>query len=256
LLRSTVSILLLSFLLLSHSTLYAQPSRTPKIIGIDEQLGSTLPLELTFINEKNESVQLKDLIHKPTIFTLVYYRCPTICKPLLSGVAQVLESVDMEPGVDYNVVTISFDETDTPADSENMRKNFVPGFPEKSWVFLTGDTTNIRKITNAVGFRYVRTGMEFNHPAVLMVLTAEGKLARYLYGMTYMPFDIKMAINEASLGKVTPTIARVLLFCFSYDPEGRRYVANVTRIVGIIILLTALVFFVVLMVIKKVKKAP
>jgi protein SCO1/2 len=220
-------------------------------IGIDEQLGATIPLSATFTDEDSTVVRLGDLITRPTIISLVYYRCPSICKPLLSGVAEVLGKMDLIPGKDYNVITISFDETDKPSDSRRMKRDYLAGigrpFPKDSWRFLTGDTANIHLITDAVGFRYRRSGNGFAHPAGIVVVTGEGKIARYLYGITYLPFDLKMALLEASQGKVSPTIAKVLLFCFNYDSEGKRYVLSVTRVGGAGVLILVAIFAVVLL---------
>lgn len=224
-------------------------------VGIDEQLGATIPLDATFTDKNGKTVALRSLVDKPTIVSLVYYRCPSICKPLLSGVAEVLGKLDMKPGEQYRVITISFDPADTPDDSRRMEKNYITGigkpFPEGAWTFLTGDSANIALITDAVGFRYKRSGDGFAHPGCLIVLTPEGKVARYLYGLTFMTFDIKMAILEASQGKVTPTIARVLLYCFSYDSEGKRYVVSVTRVGGAAVILLALVFILVIVLKKR-----
>ncbi len=213
--------------------------------GINEHLGDIVPLNAEFTDENGDTLRLRSIIKRPVIISLIYYRCPSICKPLLSGVAEVLRKIDMEPGEDYDVITISFDSSDRPGDSRRMKRNYLGSigrpFPENSWRFLTGDSLNIARFTGAVGFEFKRTGEDFLHPASLVVLTGEGKIARYLYGITYLPFDLKMALTEASAGRTGPTIARVLLYCFSYDSEGKKYVANITRIAGAAILLAALV---------------
>jgi len=237
------TILLLSLIV---STPQAQLPPNPDEIGIDEHLGDHVPLDIPFIDENGNEVKLGDLIKRPVIVSLVYYRCPSICKPLLGGVAEVLGKVGMVPGKDYDVITISFDDRDEPEDSRRMKNNYITGigkpFPEGSWRFLTGDSASIRCFTRAVGFRFRRSGEDFVHPASLIVLGADGKITRYLYGISYLPFDLKMALTEASQGRVGPTIAKVLLYCFSYDSEGKRYVLNVTRVAGATILLTALAF--------------
>lgn len=224
-------------------------------IGIDEHLGASVPLEAVFTDEEGDTVTLDELIDKPTLLSLVYYRCPGICKPLLSGVAEVLGKLDMVPGEDYQVITLSFDERDRPEDSRRMRRDYLTAvgkpFPEDSWHFLTGDTTEIRRVTNALGFRFRRSGEDFVHPAALIVLTPKGQIARYLYGLTYLPFDLKMALIEASKGRSTPTIAKVLLYCFSYDPEGKKYVVDVTRIAGAGVLLGAVLLVSVLAIRRK-----
>jgi protein SCO1/2 len=212
-------------------------------IGIDEKLGDFVAMDLGFLDAGGDSVYLRDVIDKPTVLTLVYYHCPTICKPLLGSVVEVMDKTNLEPGYDYGVLTISFDETDTPESADVIRTNFtealekdlVPG----AWRFLTADSVTIARLTDSVGFRFQRRENDFAHGTSLIFLSPEGKIVRYLYGMRYMPFDLKMAVSEASKGSVAPSIARVLQYCFSYDPEGRRYALNLNRIVGTVILLFA-----------------
>ena len=207
--------------------------------GIDEKLGETIPADLMLVNEAGDTVRLGDLVDRPTIVTLVYYSCPSICRPLLnevSGMLGRLLELDMEPGKDYQVVTISFDEFDGPAGSARLKKEYMSqlpdGLPGSAWTFLTGDAEAIGRFTEAVGFGFKREGEDFAHPTTLVILAPGGKITRYLYGAEYLPLDLKMALYEASEGRVGPTIARMLQFCFSYDPEGRKYVLNLTRVVG------------------------
>ena len=205
-------------------------------IGIDEKLGQRVPVDLTFKAEDGQPVALQSLLGKPTLLTLVYYECPGICTPLLNNLTDTLDRLDLRPGVDYQVITISFDPRDTPALAEKKRSNYLKQFhkefPALAWRFLTGDQPAIDRITEAVGFRYQRSGKDFNHPGVVMVLSADGKMMRYLPGIRFMPFDIKMAVIEASQGRPMPTINRVLALCFSYDPEGRKYVFSTLRVTG------------------------
>jgi len=224
-----------------------QPVDQPGI-GIDEKLGGYVPLDLTFNDENGKAVSLKQFIKKPTIVSLVYYRCPGICTPLLSGVAEVLNKLQLEPDKDYSVLTISFDDKDTPSTALQKKKNYLKllkkPFPEDGWRFLTGDTANISKLTSAVGFKFEKDGDDFIHPASLIVLSADGKIVRYLYGITYLPFDLQMALTEASEGRAGPTISKALLFCFSYDPKGRKYALNVTRVAGASTLFLTAIFVV------------
>ncbi|MCI0450297.1 MAG: SCO family protein [Chlorobi bacterium] len=205
-------------------------------VGIDEQLGAEIPLELTFINEYGKPVTLRSLFTKPTVLTLVYYKCPGICSPLLTGVADVIDKMDLEPGRDFNVVTISFNPREDYIMASDKKKNYTDNMkkeiPAASWQFLTGDSLNITKITDAVGFRYQPQGEDFMHGAVITVLSQDGKIARYLYGTDFLPLDVKLALTEAAEGKSTPAINKLLKLCYSYDPEGRKYVLNITRIIG------------------------
>jgi protein SCO1/2 len=205
-------------------------------VGIDEQLGTEIPLELMFINEYGKPVTLRSLFTKPTILTLVYYKCPGICSPLLTGVADVIDRMDLEPGRDFNIVTISFNPREDYLMASEKKKNYTDNMKKKiavsSWQFLTGDSVNIAKITDAVGFRYQAQGQDYMHGAVITVLSQDGKIARYLYGTDFLPLDVKLALTEAAEGKSTPAINKLLKMCFSYDPEGRKYVLNITRIIG------------------------
>ena len=226
-------------------------------IGVDEQLGNNIPLEVTFVDEKGDSVILGELIKGPTVLALVYYHCPGICNPLMFELANVMNKSDLEPGYDYNVVSISIDEFETPKLASDKKKEMLSGFDKdissESWRFLTGTKVNIRKISDAAGFYFKREGDELRHAGSLIFVDKDGKICRYLFpsytenhGFGILPFDFKMAILETAEGKETPTIARVLRFCFSYDPEGQTYALNFTRIFGIVILLFAGIFLIVI----------
>ncbi|HRE09623.1 MAG TPA: SCO family protein [Ignavibacteria bacterium] len=209
---------------------------TQQQVGVDEKLGETIPLDLSFLDETGKPVTLRSLVNKPTLLTLVYYRCPGICSPLMNGVSEVVDKVDMQPGKDFNIVTISFNPREdylmAAGKKENYLNNMKKKLPADSWKFLTGDSASIAKITDAVGFRYQQQGEDYIHGAVVTVLSQDGKIARYLYGTEFLPMDIKLAVIEASEGKSTPGINKLLKICYSYDPQGRKYVLNVTRIAG------------------------
>lgn len=224
-----------------------QHALTPMEIGIDEKLGEYVPLDLTFVDERGNPLQLRELINKPTIVSLVYYRCLSICPRVLSGVAEVLDKLGMEPGEDYNVITLSFDETDSPKESLRKKRNYVTSFekpfPEEAWRFLTGEKENIRRFTDALGFHFKREGEGFVHPASVIILSPHGKVVRYLRGVQFLPFDMKMALLEASEGRVGPTISRVLLYCFSYDPKGKKYVFNILKVSAAVIIIFMIALF-------------
>ena len=229
----------------------AQVEGLEEEVGIVEHLDTIIPANITFNNELGQPVQLKSLINKPTILTLVYYDCPGICPQLLSGVSDVIEKIGLELGKDYQVITVSFNYDDTPAASIDKKKNFLRAHSKphaESWVYLTGDSTNIRMLTHTLGYNFTRTGNDFMHPSCIMVLSPAGKVTRYLYGTSYLPFDVKMAIIEAQKGQSRPTINRVLEYCFSYDPEGRKYTLQVTKITATIIIFFALALFIILIV--------
>ena len=227
-------------------------------VSIREQLGETIPMELTFMNEQGRPVQLKELINKPTILTPIYFDCPGVCPRLLSGVTDVIEKSDMTLGNEFRIVTFSFNENDTPEHAVEKKKTYLrkKSLPHaKDWIYLTGDSLAIHTLTNALGYYFQRAGNDFLHPAAIIILSPEGKITRYLYGTTYLPFDVKMAIVEAQKGQARPTINRVLEYCFTYDPEGRKYTLQVTKISATIIIFFATVLFIYLIIRSRGRKA-
>ena len=225
---------------------YAQlPINREVEIGIIEKLGDTIPLDLKFFNEKNDTVSLGSLINKPTILSFVYFDCPGLCSPLLDGIADVVSRIDLSLGKDFDIITISFNTKDTPEKARIKKLNFVQKIQEKdraSWFYLTGELGNIQKITEAVGFRYKPTGLDFAHPSTIIMLSPQGKITRYLYGITYLPFDVKMAVVEAQKGLVRPTSSKLLDYCFAYDPQSRSYTLQITRLIGAFTLIIGLFF--------------
>ena len=226
-------------------------------VGIDEQLGSYIPLDVHFKDAQGNKINLRELISKSdaTVLAFVYYQCPGICSPLLFELSDVINKSDLELGYDYNIVTISMDEYETPEIAADKKRTFFSAvdsnIPADSWKFLTGDSTDIRAVSNAAGFYFQRDGNQFKHSGAFIFIDKEGKICRYLFpgysergGFSILPFDFKMAVLETNRGKISPTIARVLQFCFSYDPEGKSYVLNVTRIFGAGILLLAALFLI------------
>ncbi|MCA0445982.1 MAG: SCO family protein [Bacteroidetes bacterium] len=227
-------------------------------IGITEKTGQFLPDDAVFVNEYGDSVNLRSLVNKPTVIAFVYFDCPGICSPLLDGVSRVVGKSNMEIGKDYQVITISIDSLDTPEKALQKKQNFAektqkPGIKD-GWHFLTGTNSNIHKVTNAVGFGYRRQGKDFVHSAAIIVVSPHAKVTRYLFGTYFLPFDLKMAVVEADAEQTGPTINKVLSFCFNYDPAGRKYVMNITRITGTLIFSLVAVMFLVLMFKPKKKK--
>ena len=252
--RLLIALLIAVLPLADAAAVYAEPE-LPVEVGLNEHLGDTVPGDLRFVSETGDTVALGDLIDRPTIVTLVYYTCPSICRPLLTEVAGMLaklEAVDMQPNRDYRVVTISFDQFDSPAGSTRLKDEYyrqLPGsFPRDAWTFLTADSVTIARFTQAVGFGFKRNDNDpdFAHPTSLIVLSPAGKITRYLVGAEYLPLDIKLALIEAREGRVGATIVKFYKFCFSYDPSGEKFVLNVTRVVGLSTLvgIAAIVVFV------------
>lgn len=221
-------------------------------IGVDEQLGEYFPEDIRLFEPDGDTVIFTSLIDKPTIISFVYYRCPGICSPLMNGIAEMIDKSDMKIGEEYQVFTISFDYRETPELAKKKRMNYLSQVQkpqaQKGWFFFTGDSSNIAKITDAAGFRYKQTGNDFQHTAGLIVLSPDGKITRYLNGTDFLPFEIKMALVEASKGLPGPTINKILQLCYSYDPKGQQYVLNIKQISGVLIifLTTGMFLFLVL----------
>jgi protein SCO1 len=237
---------------------FVDQTKDPEI-GIVEHLDEYLPTDIYLIDENNQRVLLTDLIDKPTIINWVYYRCPGICSPLMEGLANVMNASDLVPGADYQVLTISFDPSETIDLGIRKKTNYLNLVSNreaiaKGWKFFVSDSASIVKGTNAVGFKYKKTGNDFAHAASVTVVSPKGKITRYLNGVFFLPFDFKMAIIESSKGMSAPTINKIMQFCFSYDPVGQAYVLNVTKITGILILFIATLFFLVLIFKPKSKK--
>jgi protein SCO1/2 len=234
---------------------YLVAEEKPAELGIYEKLDLTLPDGLIFTDENYQVVDLKKEIDKPTVFALVYYECPGICSPLLEGVAEVITRAKLDLGTEYQVFTISFDWNEKTKLAKDKKTNYTKLVKnkdvQKGWRWFTGDSANVNNLLNSLGFKVKKQGEEFIHPASLIVLSPEGKITRYLHGTYFLPFDLKMAVIEASEGRSGPTINKVLKYCFAFDPEGKKYVVNITRVSGTIILFIAVSFLVGLLLSKK-----
>lgn len=216
-------------------------------VGIDEKLGDMVPLDITVYDHEGNTIELADFVDRPTVLALVYYRCPDICSPLLMGLSDAISKMSLDAGEDYRILTVSFNADEGPEDAHHsmthLQGMYHGDWPGASWAFTTTDSATAATLTDAVGFKYAKVGTDqYNHAGALTILSAEGQVARYLYGITFLPFDLKMALVEAAAGKVGPTINRVLLYCFSYDTEGKTYVFNFLRVIGSMILFFALIF--------------
>jgi protein SCO1/2 len=253
-----------SIILIIFSANISFAEKASEEVGIVEKLGTYIPLDVVFYNEEGNKVVLRDLVKRPTLIAFVYYKCPGICSPILTELATVTGKVDLLPGEDYNIVTVSMDEREKPSDAADKKKTILgfsqKEFPLDSWDFLTGDSSNIRRLSNAAGFYFKREGANFIHSGGFVFVTKEGKICRYIYpdvsskgGFNILPFDFKMAMLETSRGEQTKTMAKLVQYCFSYDPKGRTYVFNITRVfgAGILIFVT---LFVVYLVVKPKKK--
>jgi protein SCO1/2 len=233
----------------------AQPSRqTPgnqmemlKQVGFDQKLNSQLPLHLPFRDHTGRQITLGDVFQgKPVVLVPVYFECPMLCNLSMSGLVKSLKVLSLQPGIDYNVVMFSIDPKETPALAAEKRKAYMKQFhrpgTDSGWQFLVGDETSVRALTEAIGFRYVydKTIQQYAHAAGVVVATAGGRLARYLYGIDYAPKDLKLGIVEAAEGKIGDPVSQLLLMCFHYDPSLGKYTMSVmtlVRVAGIATLL-------------------
>jgi protein SCO1/2 len=234
--------------------------------GLEEHGGKQLPLDIPFTDDTGKSVTLGELLDgKPAILTLNYYGCPSLCTPQLNDLAKNLTMVNLAENIDYKVITLSFNPQETPPDAAKKKANLLASmhnpYDPEAWKFLTGKEENIRKVTQAVGFYYEKqvglSGMvEYLHPAVLVAISPEGKITRYLNGIKQLPFDIQMALMEASQGTVRPTIAKTLLFCFAYDPKNKTYVFAAEKVGAVGLSLILVGFFAYLVVSGRKKELP
>ncbi len=226
-------------------------------IGVTEHLGKNIPLDLKFARETGDSVTLRQIVNKPTIVMFVYFDCTSLCIPLMQGVCEVVKQTDLKLGKDYQILTISLDPADTPDKAIRSKASITQSLSKEQkngWIYLTSSDSTIQRMIHSVGYNIKEVGMVFIHPAAIVIVSPKGKIPRYLYGMTYLPFDIKMAISEANKELSRPTIQKILLYCFSYDPDGKRYTLQVTRITGTIIVFILIIFIIVLFFKRKRKK--
>ncbi len=212
-------------------------------VGITEHLERSVPENLPFVDEQGRAVTLARYLHRdrPVILTLNYYECPMLCTLQLNGLADGMSGLSWGAGQEYEVVTVSINPLETPQLARAKKASYLERLRRpaagRGWHFLTGDERSIEALTDAVGFRYrfdPKTG-QFAHVAALAILTPEGRIARYLYGIEYPPKTLKLALLEASEGKTGSTWDRIILYCCRYDPQNRRYTPvamNIMRLGG------------------------
>jgi len=226
-------------------------------VGIEQKLNQQVPANLTFTDENGQQVQLgKYFRSKPVILTLVYYQCPMLCSQVLNGMTGALNAIErFNIGRDFDVVTVSFDPKDKPSDAVAMKKRFInryrrPGAAE-GWHFLTGKEDQIKALASSVGFRYAWDPeiQQYAHASGIMLLTPEGKVAQYYFGIEYAPRDMQLGLVEASKGKIGNVVDKLILYCYHYDPAKGKYGAVVLNIMRISALATVLVLggFVIMM---------
>jgi len=235
--RRHSALLALAFALVALP-LFAQTStdqpKLPGPVSIAQKLNTQIPLDLMFRDENGKVVRLRDYFGKgrPVLLNFVYYRCPMLCPMVLEGTTTALTQLKFDIGKEFDVLTISIDPRDTAADAAVMKEKYIRRYGRLEsaggWHFLTAHETAIKQITDAVGFQYAyesRTD-QFAHGAALLILTPDGRTSRYFYGFEYKPRDLRLAIVEASSGKVGNVTDQFLLLCFHYDPTTGKYSRN------------------------------
>jgi protein SCO1/2 len=212
------------------------PTGSDPTVGVTEHLGQRAAMDVMLTAEDGSRVRFGDLVTMPTILAPVYYSCPNECNVLLGTLANVLPQVGLTPGKDYQVLAVSFDDRDTAATASKRKGDFLnagaAGFPPQAWRFLSGDEASVRQLMDSVGFGYKRAGDAFKHSIVLIALAPDGKITRYLYGIRPLAFDIAMAATEAAEGKTGLSVKRAIAMCYTYDPQGRKYVFDFMKVAG------------------------
>lgn len=221
-----------------------------KRVGIEQRLGESLPLDAEFKDENGNIVKLGSYFGKgrPVILALVYYECPMLCNQILNGLTGTLKGVSLDAGKEFDVVAVSFDpkEFDKPELAKNKKASYMERYArpgtEGGWHFLTGQQASIDAITNAAGFKYEwdEKSAQFAHGSAIMVVTPDGKLSRYLYGIDYSPKDVKFSLMDSAESKVGSLSDELLLYCFHYDPSTGKYgfqILSAMRIAAVAMLL-------------------
>ncbi|PYV07609.1 MAG: SCO family protein [Acidobacteria bacterium] len=231
--------------LLAQTARAQAPSGLPpalRQVGIDQKLDARLPLDVAFADERGAEVRLGDYFgRRPAVLALVYYDCPMLCTLVLNGLVKSLRALKLDAGADFEVVVCSIDPGERPPLAARKREMYVRTYARPAsaagWHFLTGNAESIARLADAVGFRYTYdpATRQFAHASGIMVATPDGRLARYLYGIEYSARDLRLALVEASAGKIGTRADQVLLYCFHYDPKTGKYgvvIMNVIRLLG------------------------
>ena len=205
-------------------------------IGFDQHIDQTLPLDAQFRDEDGKTVTLGSFYgSKPVVLAFVYYTCPMLCTQVLNAMTATISTLSLDAGKDFELVLVSFDPRETPAQAAAKKAEYLHRYTragaEAGWHFLTGDQSEITRVTRAAGFRYTwdEQTQQFAHPTGIIITTPDGRLARYLFGIEYGPRDVTLALVEASEGKVGSVVDSLLLFCYHYDPMTGRYGVYVMR---------------------------
>jgi protein SCO1/2 len=223
------------------------PARVLNAVGVDQKIGDNIDLDLVFKNEAGEDVKLRDYFGKrPVILSLVYYECPGLCTMVLNGLTRSLNPLSFDIGKEFDVLTVSFDPRETPELARKKKEVYVraygrPGAAE-GWHFLTGSQESITALTQQVGFRYEwdEASNQFAHSAAIILITPQGKISRYFYGLEYPSNDIRLGVIESTSEKVGTLADQIVLLCYQYDPHSSTYSLRIMRILQVGAVLTML----------------
>lgn len=213
-----------------------------KSVGIDQKMGAQVPLDLPFEDEAGRPVTLRQYLGKPVILALVYYQCPSLCNMVLNGVLRSVRNLTMTAGDEFDIVAVSFDPRETPEMAAAKKASYLKGYnhpgAEQGWHFLTGPEASSKSLADSVGFHFAYDSLtnQFAHGSAIMILTPEGKVARYFYGIDYPERDVRLGLEEASNRRIGSPVDAVLLYCYHYDPANGKYglvIMNALRIGGI-----------------------
>ena len=250
-------VLLFAFCLLFVAPARAQYGRPPqstmpvggkpevlKRVDIEQRLNEQVPLDVTLRDEAGRDVRLGDFFRagRPVLLSLVYYECPMMCNEILNGQVGMMSALSFDAGREFEAVTVSFDARETPEVAARKKQTYVKRYgrrgADEGWHFLTGSQDSIDKLTRAVGFNYVwdDASKQFAHGSAIMVLTPEGKLSHYFYGVEFPPKDVRLSLVEASANRIGSPVDQLLLYCYHYDPTTGKYgpvVMNILRVLGV-----------------------
>jgi protein SCO1 len=224
----------------------AQKPAILKNVGIVQKMNAQVPVDVPFVDETGKQVTLSQYLGKPVILALVYYQCPSLCNLVLNGIVRTTKLLTMTAGSDFDVVAISFDPRETPEIAAAKKQTYVKQYgragAENGWHFLTGTEASSRMVADAVGFHYAFDSMtnQYAHASAIILLTPQGRVARYFYGVEYPARDLRLGLTEASSGQISSPVDQILLYCYHYDPATGKYglvVMNLLRAGGILTIL-------------------
>jgi protein SCO1 len=240
-LKLSLGICVSACFLLSHNTFAENIPAELQGVGVEEHLGSSIDLNSTFKDENGTPVQLKKYFNgvKPVLFFLVYYDCPNLCTFVLNATIDSIKNMTLTASQDFEVVAVSIDPREKPSLAKTKLQAYLKAYDRPAgnigWHFLTGDQEQITKISNQIGFKYKwdKEQNQFAHTSSMFVLTGDGKISRYFYGISYPTQDMKVSILEAGHGRIGTIVDKILLFCYHYDASTKKYVLMATRIMSV-----------------------